>query len=151
MVTVCHDRLQAQLDSINALDSKASVFLGIGAALIAILGAALPLVDRPLGVASGAALAVSVATFAALSVACFRATRLREWGYGADPDYMLSRYGEVDDKELTWEAAEGYAKAYLGNEPDFIDKAQRVRAAAGLLVALTVALFICFAAFALRL
>lgn len=151
MVNICQDRVQAQLDSVNTIDSKAGVLLGVATALIAILGAALPVVNHPPQTIAAISLVVSLLAYATVAVASFRSLNLREWAFGPDPDYMLNRYGRVDDRELTWEVAEGYAKAFLVNESGFRDKTDQARTASIFLVVQGTAMFACFSSLALGL
>lgn len=121
---LARDRLNVQLETLDALDTKVAVLFSTSTTLLGILAAVLALKG---GKFSGWDIAgVTISTLAYLFVAFhgWRAYRLREWNVGPELRSVWKTYSESaeSDSTLEWAAGNKLRLHYEANKGDVQEK-----------------------------
>jgi len=152
MLEVASRRLEAQLATVDALDTKTGVALAIARGSIVAVGAVVAATPERVRTVGFVLIALTVLTYAAQAIISVRAIKPRTWGVGLEPDEIFELCNDrgVSEQKRAWVVAEGYAKAVTVNKPALDQKASQSRAGLYVLLLQTGLLLTCLLALSYR-
>jgi hypothetical protein len=140
---LARDRLNEQLETLDAIDSKIALLFSTSTTLVGILAAVLALRPGSFDTVSYILVGVSMLCYGVASWHAWRGYRARVWKYGPNLTEVwraLTDEGGLTDHQIEWSVANDIRLAYVENSAKVKAKADALDAIARALLTQTVIL-----------
>jgi hypothetical protein len=127
MIDLTRDQLSLQLQSVDAIDAKLGLFLGVGSALIAVLMGVLTVQTQALGIWAIRGTAVTVGIYLVLATACIFGLWLRPWRGPINAASVYHDHYTVENREIGWELVNTYVSHHKKNQTGLKQKVSALR------------------------
>jgi len=127
MIDLTRDQLSLQLASVDAIDAKLGLFLGVASGLIAILMGVLTVQTQALGIWATRGVTLSVGVYLLMAITCIVGLWVRSWHGVIKAVKIYEDHYTLDQREVGWKLVETYVTSYRKNRPNYSLKVSALR------------------------